>query len=131
MCLILNPTIILSTVLAQTVNEFIPAGVVLISLMFFVIVSISINIYNGIKKFRLETKMIEEQKLKGTETAPDVESKSVNPSKVILFIQFNKSYQDLILKQVKLIIKLLLKYLFLLWVLMIHLLFQIYQFQKI
>lgn len=131
MCLILNPTIILSTVLAQTVNEFIPAGVVLISLMFFVIVSISINIYNGIKKFRLETKMIEEQKLKGTETVPDVESKSVNPSKVILFIQFNKSYQDLILKQVKLIIKLLLKYLFLLWVLMIHLLFQIYQFQKI
>lgn len=83
MCLILNPTIILSTVLAQTVNEFIPPGAVLISLMFFVLVSISLNIRNGIKKFKNETKMMEEQKTLKPDIVNDVESKSIIPSKVV------------------------------------------------
>ena len=85
MCLILNPTIILSTVLAQTVNEFIPPGAVLISLMFFVLVSIGINVRNGIKKYRNETKAMEEENEEKKNTAgTDIESKSINPSKVIL-----------------------------------------------
>jgi len=88
MCLILNPSIILSTVVAQTVNEFIPPGVVLISLMFFVIVSIIINIINGIKKFKQETKMLNEvQSVKGN-ISWDFESKSMKESIVTIFLTF-------------------------------------------
>ena len=88
MCLILNPSIILSTVIAQTVNEFIPPGVVLISLMFFVIVSIIINIINGIKKFKQETKMLNEvQSVKGN-ISWDFESKSMKESIVTIFLIF-------------------------------------------
>jgi hypothetical protein len=66
---------------AQTVNEFIPPGVVLISLMFFVVVSISINIYNGIKKYRMETELFKKLKLK-KEGKKDVENAKINNSKV-------------------------------------------------
>jgi hypothetical protein len=81
MALILNPSIILSTVVAQTVNEFIPPGVVLISLMFFVVVSILINIYNGIKKYRLETQLLEKLK-KAKELNKDIENSKLKISKV-------------------------------------------------
>lgn len=80
MALILNPSIILSTVIAQTVNEFIPPGVVLLSLMFFVVVSISINIYTGVKKFRNETKTLKEkesQKQKHSQEFSKLHSKQV------------------------------------------------------
>lgn len=79
MALILNPSIILSTVIAQTVNEFIPPGAVLISLMFFVVVSIAINVVNVIKKFKLETKMLEEKKKKKEQ---DIESNGLKTGKV-------------------------------------------------
>lgn len=81
MALILNPSIILSTVVAQTVNEFIPPGVVLISLMFFVVVSITINVFNGVKKYKMETKMLKEKKLK-KQQGMDLESNNLKNKKV-------------------------------------------------
>ena len=78
MALILNPSIILSTVMAQTVNEFIPSGVVLILLMFFVIISISLNVYIGVKRYRYETKMIKRERLQQN----DIEQDNINTSAV-------------------------------------------------
>ena len=105
MCLILNPTIILSTVIAQTVNEFIPPGVVLVSLMFFVIVSIIINIINGIKKYKQETDLF--KKLKENKgNVSDIEKNSVKNSGVYNHLYFrayliHKRIRSQISRQVK------------------------------
>ena len=81
MALILNPSIILSSVVAQTVNEFIPPGVVLVSLMFFVVISIAINIFNGIKKYKMETELFK-KRAQAKELNQDIENSRLKTSKV-------------------------------------------------
>ena len=49
------------SVIAQTVNEFVPAGGILVALIISVLISLVFNIFNGIKKYKNETKKIREE----------------------------------------------------------------------
>ena len=60
----MNPMMLFGNVIAQKVNEILPSGVVLVTLMVSVVVSICINIYTAIKKFKTETKIINQRKIK-------------------------------------------------------------------
>ena len=86
-CLILNPSIILANLVASFINEILPSGVILVGLMMAIILAICLNLRDGIRKYRKETKINKFEKSKSKydiETVYYCDSKKQNESNSVI-----------------------------------------------
>lgn len=60
--MIVNPVMVYANIIGSILNDILPSGVILSLLMILLFVGLLINIFNAIKRFRAETKAIEEEK---------------------------------------------------------------------